>query len=162
MQHEVWKPVLGFEGLYEVSNIGRVRSLLFNKVRYLRPLGKQHQIVGLWKRKKHHSKSLHVLVLEAFVGKCPHGYVCRHFPDANPTNNRLINLAWGTRSENENDKIVHGTSNHGIRNGQAKLTLEAIQEIRKSQKSYKLLAEEYKVNRSQISRVKTKTTWKEV
>ena len=51
------------------------------------------------------------LVLEAFVGPCPDGMECRHFPDRDPTNNRLDNVRWGTAQENSDDKKVHGTNN---------------------------------------------------
>lgn len=128
----------------------------------LGPSGKKHQTIGLWKDKKCYSKSWHVVILETFVGKCPASHVCRHFPDADPTNNRLENLSWGSRSKNENDKIVHGTSNHGTRNGQSKLTPDTVLEIRNSNESYKILSERFGVNQSQISRVKTNQTWKEV
>ncbi len=65
---------------------------------------------------------VHRLVLEAFVGLCPPGMQCRHFPDPDPRNNWVGNLQWGSQSENEADKFVHGTSNVGERNGRAKLS----------------------------------------
>jgi hypothetical protein len=52
---------------------------------------------------------VHRLVLEAFVGPCPIGMQCRHFPDPNPANCNLKNLQWGTPMENTEDKRVHGT-----------------------------------------------------
>ncbi len=52
-------------------------------------------------------RTVHRLVLEAFVGPCPPGMQCRHL-DGNPANNRLENLAWGTHAENAADKIRHG------------------------------------------------------
>lgn len=58
-------------------------------------------------------KQIHRLVLEAFVGPCPPGKECRHFPDPNPQNCRLENLIWGTRKENEADKAIHGTRLRG-------------------------------------------------
>jgi hypothetical protein len=58
-------------------------------------------------------KQIHRLVLEAFVGPCPPGMICRHFPDPDPANCRLENLQWGTYEENEADKTVHGTRLHG-------------------------------------------------
>jgi len=64
---------------------------------------------------------VHRLVLEAFVGPCPGGMECRHL-DGDPTNNRLDNLRWGTRKENMEDMVRHGTSCKGERAGRAKLT----------------------------------------
>lgn len=74
---------------------------------------------------------VHILVLTAFVRPKKPGEVCRHFPDPNPTNNRLENLQWGTYAENEADKKVHGTSNTGSRNGQSKAHEDDVRLIRK-------------------------------
>ena len=51
---------------------------------------------------------VHRLVLEAFVGSCPAGMVCRHL-DGNPANNHINTLKWGTQSENAKDAVKHGT-----------------------------------------------------
>lgn len=59
---------------------------------------------------------VHRLVLEAFVGPCPPGMECRHFPDRDPTNNRLDNLSWATRKQNMEDKASHGTNRKGVPN----------------------------------------------
>lgn len=74
---------------------------------------------------------IHRLVLEAFVGPCPSGMECRHFPDRNPSNNCLDNLQWGTPLENNHDRFFHGTSNKGERHGMAKLTSDDVINIRK-------------------------------
>lgn len=52
-------------------------------------------------------RSVHTLVLEAFVGPRPEGAVCRHL-NGNPKDNRLANLAWGTPGENRRDTVKHG------------------------------------------------------
>ena len=54
---------------------------------------------------------LHDLVLTAFVGPRPEGAVARHLND-DPTDNRLVNLAWGTRSENQHDAFRNGRRTH--------------------------------------------------
>ncbi|WP_082946294.1 NUMOD4 motif-containing HNH endonuclease [Mycobacterium sp. E1747] len=113
MNTEQWRPVLGFEGLYEVSDRGRVRSLITGKV--VKPhVGNQrgHLRISL----KQHAgpyKGLYVhrLVLEAFVEPFRKGMECRHL-DGDPTNNRLENLRWGTQSENNLDRVKHGTHHH--------------------------------------------------
>lgn len=115
---EQWRPVVGFEGLYEVSNIGRVRSLdrqigngargtRFMRGRLLsaKPGSKNGYLyvsVGNTRR------LVHRLVLEAFVGPCPEGMECCH-NDSNRTNNRVENLRWGTRFDNCQDIREAGT-----------------------------------------------------
>jgi hypothetical protein len=56
-----------------------------------------------------HRRMVHRLVLEIFVGPCPEGMECCHFPDRNPANNNLDNLRWDTDSANKQDAIKHGT-----------------------------------------------------
>jgi len=113
MSDEIWKAVVGFEGLYEVSDRGRVRSVdrlvtLINRFgrrerrRYrgkiLRPgrVRSGHVTVALGKG---NTRSVHTLVLTAFAGPAPTGYEALH-GDGDPANNCLANLRWGTRSQN--------------------------------------------------------------
>lgn len=63
---------------------------------------------------KQHRKRVHTLVLTAFNGGRPDGFVCRHL-DGNKTNNELPNLAWGTQTENIEDQRKHGTMYGGER-----------------------------------------------
>src|SRR5262245_4498725 len=60
----------------------------------------------------------------------PEGMQCRHFPNRDPSDNRLDNLQWGTSKQNAADKVVHGTLALGARHGSAKLTAEDVQSIR--------------------------------
>lgn len=119
---EVWKPVPGYEGLYEVSDQGRVRSLdryvqcsgpvkgayvSFKKGRLLRPgpsnYGHLSVVLG-----RGQTRMVHDLVLRAFVGCPPAKHECCH-GNGDPSDNRLENLRWGTRSENILDAVKHGT-----------------------------------------------------
>lgn len=114
---ERWLPVAGYEGIYEVSSHGRVRSL-----RRLDPAGRRvggreltivhlptgHQRVKLSKDGRSVHAALHRLVLAAFAGPPPDGCEALH-NDGNPANNRVENLRWGTRSENLRDSVRHGT-----------------------------------------------------
>jgi hypothetical protein len=119
---EIWKSIKGFTGRYEVSNKGRVRSLTqvvicegpvkgrYTSVRrgkILRPgrMPSGHLSVALGKG---NSQCVHKLVLIAFVGPAPEGYECRHL-NGDPADNRLENLCWGSRSENIQDAVRHGT-----------------------------------------------------
>jgi hypothetical protein len=89
-----------------------------------------HLSVCLCARGKVKEFLVHRLVLFAFVGPCPEGMECRHFPDRDPANNHLDNLQWGTRKRNHQDRTIHGTNNAGSTNGSAKLTEEQVVKIR--------------------------------
>lgn len=73
-------------------------------------------------------RSVHRIVLEAFVGPCPPGMVCRHL-DGNPANNHLDNLRWGTDQENGQDRVAHGTSGKDEAGSNAVLSEKDVREI---------------------------------
>jgi hypothetical protein len=113
---EHWLPVVGYEGKYEIGDQGSVMSLLGRKPRTLTPIRQHagHLMVNLYggdtvNRHGWTPRFVHHLVLEAFVGPCPDGHVCRHL-NGDPADNRTANLAWGTHSENGLDSVVHGTN----------------------------------------------------
>lgn len=112
MTVERWLPVPGYEGLYEVSDQGHVRSVPRHGTRggALRPWldRKGYAMVRLYRGARQKGLSTHRLVLLAFVGPPGPGQQCRHL-DGDSSNNRLANLAWGTRSENARDRVRHGT-----------------------------------------------------
>lgn len=123
-QPEIWKPIPNYEGIYEVSNYGRVKSCT-REIRYTNKFGTEikhpvrgrilavrtrsngYQYVDLWKRNKGEQRTVHSLVLEAFIGPRPEGYVCCHYDDVR-TNNYVGNLRWGTYSDNAIDTIKNG------------------------------------------------------
>jgi len=127
---EEWRDIPKFEGFYQASTLGRIRSLdrvlesfsrKGNKYRRLfpgtvlacAPNNWGHMHVMLSCHGKAIGRLVHRLVLETFVGPCPPGMECRHFPDDDKRNNRLDNLQWGTPKENAQDKIIHGTTGKG-------------------------------------------------
>lgn len=121
MNSERWLPVSGYEGSYEVSDLGRVRSLdrITDRGRKWRgrvmspaPMRSNgYLIVSLWRDGSQRTTLVHRLVLSAFVGPAPDGAEGLH-GDGDPENNKLTNLSWGTHSENEMDKVRHGTHPH--------------------------------------------------
>jgi hypothetical protein len=115
---EQWRPVPGYEGLYEVSDQGRVRSLYEWRGRApaghllkggISPYG--YRLLTLAKGGDYWSVPVHHLVTLAFLGPRPEGAHVRHL-DGNPLNNRLENLLYGTRSLNTLDSVRHGTHNN--------------------------------------------------
>ena len=114
MEEEVWRPVLGYEGLYEVSSFGRVRSLdryvrhnyggkCFKKGRLLKNHLNQtrHCQVKICKEGHIWFAFVHRLVYESFVGPIPYGMQVNHI-DENPENNVLWNLNLMTPKQNTN------------------------------------------------------------
>lgn len=118
---EIWKPVLGYEGLYEVSNHEEVRSIerivrhkdgkvsskpgcLIKKRLNKKRSTYQFYQVDLCRDSVKRTFHLSHLVCEAFHGPRPKGYQCMHL-DGNPKNNKPENLAWGTIHENSNEPI---------------------------------------------------------
>ena len=126
---EIWKPIPSEPG-YEVSSLGRVRS----SDRVVETANGQRrrykgQMLSPGRTKSGHltvacgkgnSRSVHVLVLEAFIGPRPPGMEALHRNDE-PWDNALENLLWGTRSENLRDKV---------RNGRMALTYEQARVVR--------------------------------
>jgi hypothetical protein len=122
---ERWLAVPGYEGHYEVSDMGRVRSLDrliptpraargdFRKSpgRVLRQTitTRGYPFVTLCKDGTRAVMTIHKMVLAAFVGPRPDGMVTRHL-NGDPSDNRLENLTYGTPKENMHDMIVHGTN----------------------------------------------------
>ena len=100
--HEVWKPVCNYEGLYEVSNLGRVRSSYYHG-KILKPMisNSGYERVDLFKDKKRKQFSVHRLVAQAFVDN-PYGKQFVNHIDEDKTNNTAINLQWVTHKENCN------------------------------------------------------------
>lgn len=113
---EVWKPIPGYQGLYDISDQGRVRSW---KTHHGRP-GPRVLTVGRRKNgglylgltlhgpDKSRYWRVHQLVMLAFAGPCPPGLEVRHL-DGDHEHNARTNLAYGTRGQNEHDKVAHGT-----------------------------------------------------
>ena len=99
---EEWKNIPGFEGLYQVSDWGRVFSKWTNRELTPNTHEKGHLYVTLIKNRKRKTKSIHHLVAETFIPN-PNGYDVVHHIDYNPQNNRVENLVW--LSKEEHDKL---------------------------------------------------------
>lgn len=108
MSAEEWRPVVGYEG-YEVSSLGRVRSLRSGQPHVLALTTRKdgYRSVGLLRPVGRHTCVVHGLVVAAFLGPRPAGYVIRHL-DGEPSHNAVSNLAYGTRGDNNLDTVRHG------------------------------------------------------
>lgn len=99
----VWMPVLGFEGLYEVSSFGQVRNKNGKVLKQMikRTNGTCYKSVDLWKDGKYYKKYIHRLLAEAFIPN-PDGLPFVNHKDEDGTNNFIDNLEWCTREYNVN------------------------------------------------------------
>ena len=138
-KEEVWKSVEGYEGVYEVSNLGYVRRLSFingkTKRKYEPPkvlsLAKkrQYEMVGLHKDGTRTTRAVHRLVATAFHGPCPNGYECAHLNGIRD-DNRAENLKWVSKKENHSHKWLHGTQQAGERNAHSRFKQAQVQAMR--------------------------------
>lgn len=172
---EIWKSVVGYEGKYEVSDFGRVRSLWCGSrggsFKRKMPLilsnivnsGGGHLRSKLTANGKSFNLLVHRLVLEAFKGSCPEGMEGCH-EDGDPTNNRNDNLRWDTHVENMKDSIRHGTSCRGEKSTFAKITEEKALEIKRklaepNRLSMPKIALELGVSATMVRNIKDKRSW---
>lgn len=107
---EIWKDVVGYEGLYEVSNLGHIKSLWFNKEKLLTPINsKGYYKVHLYKNGKLKDYSIHQIVAKAFIPN-PNNYPGINHKDEVKTNNHADNLEWCNDAYN----AVYGTRRERI------------------------------------------------
>jgi HNH endonuclease/NUMOD4 motif len=171
MSAEVWRPVVGFESRYIVSNHGRVKALERVVVRstskpytvpecFIKTPPNKYGYPECAPQTKGNVRTrlVHQMVLEAFVGPAKPGQVCRHL-DGNPGNSRLDNLAWGTMAENSQDTIRHGRVKRGEDVHSAKLTEAQVTAIRADSRPQQSIARDYGVTQAHVSRIKSGERW---
>lgn len=173
LDFEVWKPIPEYEGLYEVSNYGRVRRLAgspkCNKTRILNPplSAYGYRFIFLWKKGIEDSFYVHRLVLAAFIGPRPDGLEVNH-KNGNKSDNRLENLEYVTRHQNEMHSLyVLGNITkirHGEMHKDAKLTETKVREIRAQigKVGVRELGRRYGVDQRVIRDIRDRKTWKHV
>ena len=103
---ETWKDIPGYEGRYQVSDLGRIRSR--NKVLKLSTAGSQYKRVRLRNSGVNTFPYVHRLVASAFIGPCTAGCEVCHGP-AGRLDNQVSNLSYGTKSDNRRDRKRDGT-----------------------------------------------------
>lgn len=123
--------------------------------------------VSLYCNRKLHKYKVHRLVCKAFHGPSPEGLECRHL-NGNRTDNSAKNLVWGTKTENQADRVRNGTMNplRGEKHHAAKLTENNVREIREiyviGNVNQRQLAKLYGVSRWQIGRIIRGQGWQHV
>ena len=173
---EVWRSVVGWEGFYEVSSLGRVKSLARRywttggrvphwcniRERILKPAknGCGYWFVALSRDGKLTTYVIHRLVAEAFIGPRPAGMDTCHGANGKD-DNTLANLTYGTHSQNMRDCLRDGTHQHGERGSNAKLTSAQVAEIRslKGKRLQREIATAFGISRSCVSLIWSGKTW---
>jgi NUMOD4 motif/HNH endonuclease len=166
---EQWRPVPGYEGFYEVSDMGNVRSAKRrrgSKGGQLKPAlsggrsPRLHVVLFHGSFASRKSRLVHQLVLEAFIGPRPPGMEACHGPGG-PLDNRLVNLYWATHIQNMADRVRDGTA-WGERYHMTKLTQADVAACRTryaAGESQASLAREFGVSQAAISEAVTGRTW---
>lgn len=110
---EIWKPIAGYNGKYEISSFGRVKSHAYTSVRFIREqlAGKGYPKVSLRKDGKTQQHYIHRLVAEAFLDNPEQKTEVNHI-DGNKRNNHVQNLEWVSRKENQ----MHAFNNGLLKN----------------------------------------------
>lgn len=183
---EIWRDVKGYEGFYQVSSWGRVKSLPRIVPMKNGPNGTflnrtyrvgEKMLKGSWdghyfhvilsQSWKEEVRLIHRLVLEAFVGPAPEGMQCRHL-DGDSKNNQLSNVCWGTVGENGGDRVRHGTARGqpaGEGHSQAKLTETQVREIRfrtlQGERPCNL-GREFNISEATIRDIRNRKSWKHI
>lgn len=168
---EEWRPIPGYEGYYEASNVGRIKSITHLKKNkqvhhgqmrryYITNAG--YLCVDLYGQQGHKKATVHSLIALTYLGNPPNSYEVNH-RDGNKLNNNINNLEYVTRSQNVKHAISHKLFKpnipKGSKHGMAKLTESQVRAIRQSILPYHLLAIQYNISRSTIERVREHKGW---
>ena len=157
---EQWKDIIGYEGLYQVSNYGRIK----NRKRLLSPYPTQFGYFGINLVKCGHKKGfkVHRLVALSFL-EYNEGREFVNHKDGNKINNSVENLEWVTKSENTKHAYDNGLkfSMRGEKHPMSKLTREQVVEIRKIGKTKLLreIASDYGVGTSMVWYIINNKNW---
>lgn len=172
---EEWKDVPGYEGIYEVSSFGRIKSIARMKqarVDYLpyqtteRFLYQQkskngYMMVCLAKDGAKRTYSVHRLVLRAFLGEPQHKHEACH-ANGIRDDNRIENLRWDTRVNNFKDRESHGNTARGEKNGWSKLNDETVKLILADGRSNREIAKTYGIASVTVDKIKNRQAWAHV
>ena len=138
MEEEIWKPIKDFEGYYEVSNIGRVRSLNYRntgKEKVLKNIecSNGYLMVNLTKNGKQKQFKVHRLVAEAFIPN-PEGKPCIDHINTIRNDNRVSNLRWVTQKENCNNELSKKKYSENHRKWNSEESKKKMSESKKGEK----------------------------
>jgi hypothetical protein len=146
-----FKPVAEWEA-------GRPRCR-YRKVTLYRTRVRRIHGMGRVRDRQKRNFAVHMLVAAAFIGRRPRSTSQARHKDGDRNNNVPGNLKWGTKRQNERDKIEHGTAPRGENNGRSKVSAEHVEAIRTSLLPDVSLASIYHLSRRQIARIRAGESW---
>lgn len=175
---EEWRSIPGWEGLYEASSLGRVRSLsrmvtFLNRRgttvrrwltgRVMQPATSKAGYYGVMLSGGEGAvhREVQILVCAAFHGPRPDGMQAAHRNGVS-TDNSQGNLRWATPRENAGDKVDHGTLKFGEAHYAARLSAGAVTEIRDPRHTARSLAEKFGISPKTVSKIRKRRAWKQV
>ncbi len=163
---EQWKAIAGYGDDYEVSDLGRIKSLKRGKLRMLKQNANSagYLVVRLCSKNKCPSYYVHLLVAKAFLGSRPKGHEANH-KDGIKRHNNATNLEWVTPAENSAHAARMGLVARGERNHLSKLTVAQVIEMRRLHalgKTHRELGRIFETSRSNVSFIVRRETWKHV
>lgn len=159
-QQEVWRWVVGAEGRYQVSSLGRIRSLVTRgKTIKAFTYTKGYANVGMARSPGRQTRErVHRLVARAFLGPEPAGMSVNH-KNGNKSDNRVENLEYMTIGDNVRHARDAGLMRQGERTPWSKLTEDQVREIRQSKESYRAQARKLGVSASTVRRAALGLYW---
>lgn len=130
MEAEIWKPIKGYEGQYDVSNLGNIRSLSYHqteKIKKLSPFPDKKGYLQVDLRKR--SIKVHRIVAETFIPNPENKQQINHI-DGNKSNNRVENLEWCTQSENQKHAYKNGLKPKSVARSKTKEVKDLLNKYR--------------------------------
>lgn len=166
-QPEVWLPVPDYDGVYEASNLGRVRRQLPEGLRMIAPVASTggYRVVSLSKDGVATKYTLARVILSAFCGPAPFAGAHAAHNSGDVSDNRLVNLRWATPTENQADVDRHGHRCKGEDVFGAVLDQQSVKSIRARcalGERNRPIAEDYGVSVSTIHLIRHNRIWKHV
>ena len=171
--NEIWKQVVGYEGLYEVSNLGKIKSFYISK-NILKNCAERdgYFVIGLNKKKKRKQFKVHRLVAQAFIPNLENKPCVNHI-DNNPQNNNIFNLEWCTYKENTQHSLKQGRmvdmakirgETLGSKNPRALINEKQVLEIRSlvSKMKQKDIANLFLLKIKTVSAIIRRQNWKHI
>lgn len=170
---EQWRPVVGWEDRYEVSEFGRIRSrdmlvgargggTALRRGRTLVQIPKQGRYLAVTMTARDGTRAqmmVHDIVAAAFVGPKPAGLLTLHFDD-DKANNAASNLRYGTHLDNSADKRRNGNATFGERHPQATVKEQTVRDIRAAEGTGQQIADRFGVSKAVVYQIRSGRTWK--